>query len=89
MPDEPILRAQAREAVQRGKIPGRKPDRTWGGPGIGRPCPICGKPVTKDDMEFELQFARDGASPDLDKYHLHLRCFAAWEFERPKVEGPD
>jgi hypothetical protein len=85
MPDEPILRAQALEAVKSGKLPARKPDRTWGGPGIGAPCAVCGKPVTKDEVEFELQFAHDGASPDLDKYHLHLRCFAAWEFERPKV----
>jgi hypothetical protein len=35
-------------------------------------------------MEFEIQFARDGgtAQAGLDKYHVHIRCFAAWEFER-------
>ena len=33
-------------------------------------------------MEFEIQFARDGDNPGLDKYHVHIRCFAAWEFER-------
>ena len=48
MPDEPILRAQARKAIQNGVIPGRKPDRTWGGPGVGARCAICEKPVTKD-----------------------------------------
>src|SRR5262249_18582478 len=29
MPDEPILRAQAREALQQGRLPTRPPDRTW------------------------------------------------------------
>jgi hypothetical protein len=33
-------------------------------------------------MEFEIQFARDSQEPGLDKYHVHVRCFAAWEFER-------
>jgi hypothetical protein len=85
MPDEPILRAQARKAIQNDVIPGRKPDRTWGGPGVGARCAICEKPVTKDEMEFEIEFARDGTAPGLDKYHVHLRCFAAWEFERGRL----
>jgi hypothetical protein len=40
--------------------------------------------VKKDELEFEIQFAHDGASPGLDKFHVHIRCFAAWEFERNK-----
>jgi hypothetical protein len=43
---------------------------------------VCGEAVTKDQMEFEVQFARDRDNPGLDKFHVHLRCFAAWEFER-------
>jgi hypothetical protein len=84
MPDESILRAQAREVIEAGKLPARKADRLWGGPGVGAPCGVCGKPVRKDEMEFEVQFAHDGTVPGLDKYHLHVRCFAAWEFERAK-----
>jgi len=80
--DEQPLREKAREAVQNGKLPARRPDRTWGGPGVGAPCAICGLPVTKDEMEFEIQFAHDGTEPGLDKFHVHIRCFAAWEFER-------
>ena len=85
MPDEPVLRAKARAAVQNGKLPGRKADRTWGGPGVGAECAVCELPVTKDQMEFEIQFARDGDHPGLDKFHVHVRCFAAWEFERTKA----
>ena len=82
MPDEPILRQKAREAVQLGKLPARGPDRTWGGPGVGEICTVCEKPITKDEMEFQIEFARDGGNAGIDKYHVHIRCFAAWEFER-------
>jgi hypothetical protein len=84
MPDEPLLRAKARAAIENGKLPSRTPDRTWGGPGVGALCTLCELPVTKDQMEFELQFAHDAGNLEagLDKYHVHIRCFAAWEFAR-------
>jgi|SRR5437667_4501766 len=85
MPDESILREKAREAVRTGKLPDRRPDRTWGGPGVGAPCSVCGRPVSRDELEFEIQFAHDGDNPGLDKFHVHIRCFAAWEFERDKT----
>ena len=84
MPDEPRLREQAREAIKGGKLPRQAPDRTWGGPGVGAPCAVCERPVKKDELEFEIQFAHDGDNPGLDKFHVHIRCFAAWEFERNK-----
>jgi hypothetical protein len=82
MPDEPHLREQAQAAVKNGKLPARAPDRTWGGPGEGLDCAVCERPVTKDQMEFEIEFAHNGGNPGLDKFHVHIRCFAAWEFER-------
>ena len=87
MPNEAELRKVAREVLRAGKLPRQDPDRTWGGPGVGAPCAVCEKPVTRDELEYEVQFAHDGASPGLDKYHLHLRCFAAWELERTKFDG--
>ena len=88
MPDEPILREKARNVVVTGKLPNRRPDRTWGGPGVGAECTICGQPVTGDQKEFEIEFRRDG-DPGLDKFHVHIRCFAAWEFERHRDgDGP-
>jgi hypothetical protein len=88
MPDEARLREQVRAVIQSGKLPSRNPDRTWGGPGVGAACSVCEKPVTKEEMEFEIQFARDGDNPGLDKFHVHIRCFAAWEFERAKAQSP-
>lgn len=85
MPDEPLLREQARVAIRSGRIPLRYPDRVWGGPGAGEPCAICERPILKDQLELEIQFARaDGAMPRLDKFHFHIRCFSAWELERTK-----
>ena len=80
--DEDTLHEKARTVIQKGKLPSRRPDRTWGGPGVGAPCAVCDLPVRPTEMEFEIQFARDGDNPGLDKYHVHIRCFAAWEFER-------
>jgi hypothetical protein len=90
MPDEPVLRQKARSAIENGKLPVCRPDRTWGGPGIGVTCAVCDLPVKKDESEFEIQFERDGDKPSLDRFHLHIRCFAAWEFERTKAvaRGP-
>ena len=82
MQDEKMLREKARAVVHSGKLPSRRPDRTWGGPGVGAPCSVCDLSVTADEMEFDIQFARNSDNPGLDKFHVHVRCFAAWEFER-------
>jgi hypothetical protein len=84
--DEATVREKARAVIQSGKLPSWRPDRTWGGPGVGALCPICDLPVRPTDMEFEIQFARDGSNPGLDKFHVHLQCFAAWEFERQSLD---
>lgn len=80
--DEAVLREKAREVVQAGTLPNRRPDRTWGGSGIGADCTVCGTPVKHDELEFEIEFARNGDNPHLDTYHLHVRCFQAWQVER-------
>ena len=82
MMNEQILREKARAAIANGRFPSRRQDRTWGGPGVGARCAICDLPVGADEMEFQIEFAHDGEDPGLDKYHVHVPCFAAWEFER-------
>ena len=86
MPNEQQIRALARKVLQAGMLPRHDPDRTWGGRGVGLPCLVCGERILPDQVEYELQFAHDGATPRLDRFHLHLRCFAAWEMERTKLE---
>jgi len=82
MANESVLRGDAREALRLGKLPCEPPDRVWGGHGIGAVCVVCRRPVTGDQIEVAIEFARNSSVPGLDMYHLHLRCFAAWEFER-------
>lgn len=86
MPDEMKLREKAKAVVRDGKLPSRAPDSTWGGDGVGAPCAVCDLPVMKDQKEFEIEFAHNGANLRTDKFHLHVRCFAAWEFERRQFE---
>jgi len=40
-----------------------------------------------DKVEVEIQFRRHDSTLGLDSYQLHPLCFAAWEFERTKIEA--
>src|SRR4029077_16206754 len=81
MNDDGVLHKKAREAIQSGRLPAMKPSRTWGGPGNGTPCSVCGEPVTRGQMELEIGYRRANGKPGLDSYFLHVKCFAAWECE--------
>jgi|GEM_PF-4844972 len=76
MPDEAMLRAKAREAVRTGKLPSRRPDRTWGGPGVGVVCIVCGEAVTKDQLEIQVEFSHDGSSPGLERARPSAPAFS-------------
>ena len=84
MADEAVLAQKARDAICNGALPARTANRTFGGPGNGAICAVCGEPVTSNQMELEIEFNRHGATPGLDRYHLHTKCLAAWELERKK-----
>jgi hypothetical protein len=64
MPDEAYLREKAPKAVENGKLPRRRPDRTWEGPGTGAACAVCENPVTKDEV-LKSSSPHDGGNPDL------------------------
>jgi hypothetical protein len=82
MNDENALREKARQAIQGGMLPNRSQDRMWGGPGAGSNCVICNESVNREELEVEIEYARDGDNPRVNTYHFHVRCFGAWEFER-------
>jgi hypothetical protein len=79
--DEVALRERARDALQNGRLPRRRPDRALGGPGSGEPCFLCGVVLRRDGVELEAVFTQPTA--DAIRYHLHPRCLAAWELEIP------
>jgi len=37
---------------------------------------------------LEVEGVHDASNPGLDKFHFHVRCFAAWEFERQRNGHP-
>ena len=53
------------------------------------PCAMCGERICPDHLEYEVQFGYGGPKPGIALFHLHLRCFAAWEMERAKLRGGD
>jgi hypothetical protein len=86
MNDEGVLRQQARHAMSTGKLPRRRPDRMWGGPGNGATCAVCGQTVSREEMGFDLEFAPATSRSSAVNLQFHVRCFAAWEFERDSPE---
>jgi hypothetical protein len=103
MPDQPI-NEKAREAISSGRLPSSSPSRMFNGRGTGAKCAVCGDPVQRDDLDFELEFQRVPTAkrkslartlkridtkPEIRRYHLHRHCFTAWEFERIKAQLPE
>jgi hypothetical protein len=86
MNEDSVLRERAREMLQAAVLPPRPPDNIWGGPSAGAACSICGVPLGRDELELEIEFARGGIDDGSDRYHVHIRCFAAWECERRALE---
>jgi hypothetical protein len=76
------LRDQARAHLQSGKLPNHCPRRVWGGPGAGLECAVCELPVSPEQVEMQVEFLRDHDVELPEVFHVHSRCFAAWELER-------
>ena len=89
MSDDNFLRAKARELVRSGRLPGRRPERLWGGSGFaGVQCILCGNPVKHGEVAFELEFAPDDGAGATNP-HLHVVCFLALEPEFENTEAAD
>jgi hypothetical protein len=85
--DESLLQEKAREAIRRGTLPRTRPDRRFGRPGVGETCAVCGEAVGRNEMAFEIEYNRHGETPGVDRYHLHIRCYTAWEIARSQLDG--
>jgi hypothetical protein len=79
MLEESVLHEKAAAAIMSGRLPARRPESTWGGPGTGAPCAVCDVPVAKGELEreFEMQVTGGVGDPGLT-LHVHIRCFAVW-----------
>lgn len=57
--------------------------------GTEGPAQVCGKPLTREEMEVQLQFNRHDGTPGLDQYHLHHRCqVGEWTPEQRQLVFP-
>ena len=79
--DQRWLRERAREAIKAGQLPSRPADRTWGGPGTGLDCAICGRPLPPQETELELEFLGSSEEGHSVRCHVHVGCFHAWQLE--------
>jgi hypothetical protein len=79
---ETSLRHLVKSQLGDGRLPRASPRRVYGGLGIGALCKICGRPVGADENELELQFIENTDSLSIVVFHVHARCYAAWELER-------
>ena len=87
--EQSLLREKARHAIQTGRVPSIRPNRTLGGLGNGRICAVCDELITLTQMEREVEYRQKGSESNLIWYHFHPRCFVAWEFERTEVDRAD
>jgi hypothetical protein len=72
-------------AIRAGELPRRAPERVWAGPGTGRRCRVCDQPVQRNQVEYELEFARSETGCDEHNLHFHVSCFTAWDLERRRA----
>src|ERR1700741_820366 len=86
--NDEALREKAREAVQSGRVPGRRPDRVLGGVGRQRTCVVCNQMITLTQMEIEAEFPRNGIASESTCYWFHPRFFTAWEARPPSPRSP-
>jgi hypothetical protein len=60
MPDEPLLRQKAREAILSNRLPREKPTAMYGGTSQGGRCDMCAGSIDRGDVEIELCHAYAG-----------------------------
>lgn len=75
---EAELRPIARERIAKGQLPREAPSRMWGGRGNGQLCALCGKPIQRDEIEYEVEASIDGAARD---FRFHMVCQSVWQLE--------
>ena len=81
--DKNQLRQSAREAILTGKLPAGVSYRSWGGPSSGGAvCAVCDQKVLLRELEYELEFEHEDGHVTPSMFHLHIRCFQAWEYQR-------
>jgi hypothetical protein len=73
------LEADIRSKIAAGTLPAHSDDgaeKLWVGKGNGRPCDVCGDPITAAEREYEIDLASGST------LRFHGKCLAAWHDAR-------
>ena len=70
------LRARIHRLIDQGSLPVMHPERVAGGYGFGRKCDACDEPITRDQIEYEVEGGRYGVPLE-----FHLGCYVLWQLD--------
>jgi hypothetical protein len=70
------LRARIHHLIEQGSLPVMRPERIAAGYGLGKKCDGCGRPITRDQIEYEIDDRRYGVPLE-----LHLECYVLWQLD--------
>jgi hypothetical protein len=73
---DPILRARIRRRIDEGRLPVTVPKKINAGYGTGSRCDACDQPITRSQVEYDIDEVPSGAP-----LHLHLGCHVLWQIE--------
>lgn len=74
------LRTRARTLIAQGRLPAVRSLQCWAGTGNNEVCSLCGEPIARNEVEFEIEDATGAL------YRFHFLCHAAWQFECARAE---
>ena len=69
----PDILQLAHERVADESLPLMDRFRTFGGPGSGQPCALCGTTIARDGMEIDVESEDESLA-----LTFHVKCHAAW-----------
>jgi hypothetical protein len=82
-PREADVAAVIQAKITAGLLPRDRPQKVWVGPGSSKECDGCGRPITKEQREYEFD------PPGWPTIRLHPDCLAVWHVERMKINAPE
>jgi hypothetical protein len=73
---EADLRAMAREHIEAGRLPASLPCEISADYGTGVRCELCGREISRAEVEYQVNHARAGA-----RFTLHVVREACWQLK--------
>ena len=71
---ETELRQLARDKIMRSSLPCAERSKVWGGRGAGALCALCEKPITAEEVAYEVSISQT-------ELQFHIFCHRDWQLE--------